>query len=87
MPAKSSEKATLSVGGGNFEDFETIWVQQTFGDSFDHFKFTCAERVGGSQFKPGQKCSVKLAGQDAIIDGLILTRQVPVLFSACSAVP
>jgi prophage tail gpP-like protein len=76
MPVKSSEKATLSVGGDNFEDFETIWVQSTWGDTFDQFKFTCAERVGGKQFKPGDKCSVKLAGQDAIMDGLILTRQV-----------
>jgi prophage tail gpP-like protein len=76
MPAKSSEKATLSVGGGNFEDFETIWVQQTWGDTYHQFKFTCAEREGGVQFKPGDKCTVKLAGQDAIVDGIILTRQV-----------
>jgi prophage tail gpP-like protein len=76
MPAKSSEKVTLSVGGGNFEDFETVWVQSTWGDTFDQFKFTCAERVGGQQFKPGDKCSVKLAGQDAIVDGIILSRQV-----------
>jgi prophage tail gpP-like protein len=76
MPAKSSEKVTLSVDGDNFEDFETVWVQQTSGDTFHQFKFTCAERVGGKQFKPGAKCKVNLAGQVAIADGIILSRQV-----------
>jgi prophage tail gpP-like protein len=76
-PTKAqSEKATLSVGGQQFEDFETIWVQQTLGDTYHQFKFTCAERKGADQFKPGQKCSVKLANQDAIKDGIILSRQV-----------
>ncbi len=76
MPAKSSEKVELSVDGQNFTDFETVWYQSTWGDTYDHFKFTCAERVGGQQFRPGAKCSIKLAGQDAIIDGIILGRQV-----------
>jgi prophage tail gpP-like protein len=76
MPAKSSETVQLSVDGGNFTDFESVWIQSTWGDSYDQFKFTCAERVGGKQFIPGQKCSIKLAGKDAISDGIILSRQI-----------
>jgi prophage tail gpP-like protein len=78
MAVKTSEKATLSVGGGNFEDWESVWVQHTWGDAYSLFQFTCAERDTAQvaqQFKPMDDCTVTLAGQKAI-EGYILTRQV-----------
>ena len=79
MQAKSSEKAVLSVGGsGNFEDWESVWVQHTWGDDHSLFRFTCAERDTAQvsqRFKPGDDCTITLAGQKAL-EGYILTRQV-----------
>src|SRR5215471_15888114 len=82
-PPNNREKATLIVGGGQFEDFTSIWIQDTWGDAFSQFRFTCAERdapgstatLSSSQFAPGEKCTILLAGQLAIT-GIILKRQV-----------
>ncbi|PWT74310.1 MAG: hypothetical protein C5B60_06870 [Chloroflexi bacterium] len=79
------ERVTLIVGGGEFKDWTSIWVQDTWGDAFSQFKFTCAEREGAEagawqpltseRFQPGEKCTILLAGELAIT-GIILKRQV-----------
>lgn len=73
--AEQDEKATLIVGGSKFEDWESVWVQKTWGDSFHQFRFTCAERdEAPKQLKPEDECEIELAGELAIT-GMILTRQ------------
>lgn len=73
--AEQDEKATLIVGGSKFEDWESVWVQKTWGDSYHQFRFTCAERDASSQqLKPEDECAIELAGELAIT-GMILTRQ------------
>jgi prophage tail gpP-like protein len=86
MP-KPQETAILIVNGQEFGDWESVWVQQRWADSFTYFRFTAAERdpiftKQGSfplwtklQFKPGDTCTVVLAGQVAVT-GFIETRQV-----------
>lgn len=87
MP-KPQEIAVLDVNGRTFEDWETVWVQQRWADSSTVFRFTAAERdpiinarggpfplIAKLQFKPGDKCTVTLAGQLAVT-GYIETRQV-----------
>lgn len=82
MLYQARERAKLTVGGREFEDWTSIFVQRTWGDPYDQFKFTCAERDGATasevqssgQFKPGDSCRIELAGQLAIT-GLIVTRQ------------
>lgn len=81
-PVKTSERARLTVKGQQFEDWTSVWVQRTWGNAYDQFKFTCAERDGATsnqvqasaQFKPGDDCRVELAGQLAIT-GQIVSRQ------------
>lgn len=76
------ERARLTVGGNQFEDWTSIWVQRTWGNSYDQFKFTCAERDGATasqvnasaQFKPGDECQIELAGKLAL-KGIIVSRQ------------
>jgi prophage tail gpP-like protein len=76
MPAKSSERARLTVKGQQFEDFESVWVQHTFGDAYSQFKFEFTERASKeAQFSPDDEAQVQLAGELAI-SGRILTRQV-----------
>ncbi|KYK50050.1 hypothetical protein A1D31_22320 [Bradyrhizobium liaoningense] len=86
MP-KPQEIAVLNVNGRTFEDWESVWVQERWADSSTVFRFTAAERdpifsksgvfplIGKLQFKPGDKCTVTLAGQLAVT-GYIETRQV-----------
>jgi prophage tail gpP-like protein len=87
MP-KPQEVAVLDVNGKTFEDWESVWVQQRWADSFTYFRFTAAERdpiinrkggpfplIAKLQFKPGDKCTITLAGQLAVT-GYIETRQV-----------
>lgn len=91
-PAVAGPKdiAQLWVNDKFFEDWESIWVQLIYNDSFSYFRFTAAERdpiffkpgqpnyfplSKNLQFKPGDKCVIKLAGQVAI-SGYIETRQV-----------
>jgi prophage tail gpP-like protein len=78
----NKERANLIVGGEQFADWTSIWVQRTWGNAYDQFKFSCAERDGAtpgqvsssSKFKPGDECTITLAGQHAI-SGYIITRQ------------
>ena len=74
------EVAQLIVNDQKFEDWETVWVQHRWHDGWPLFRFTAAENSKmpvswtGLQFKPGDVCTIKLGGVQAI-DGIILTRQ------------
>jgi prophage tail gpP-like protein len=87
MP-KPTEIATLIVNGQKFEDWDFVMVRRNWGDPFAYFQFSAAERdptvIKPSnkiadwtklQFKPGDRCTVLLAGQLAIT-GFIEIRQV-----------
>ena len=85
MPVPS-EIATLVVNGIRFEDWESVMVRRNWGDAFHYFQFTAAERDPiffntvfpdwtKLQFKPGDHCSIYLAGELAIT-GFIEQRQV-----------
>jgi len=82
--------AQLWVNDKVFEDWESVWVQVQYLASFSYFRFTAAERdpiffkpglpnyfplSSQLQFKPGDKCKIKLAGQQ-VIEGLIYARSV-----------
>jgi prophage tail gpP-like protein len=82
-----SEVATLIVNGIRFEDWESVLVRRNWGDAFAYFQFTAAERDPifnnpnvfpdwtKLQFKPGDHCTIYLAGELAIT-GFIEVRQV-----------
>jgi len=74
--AEDDERATLIVGGKKFEDWETVWVQHTWGDPYSQFRFTAAERAGEAvlQIMPEESCVIELAGELAIT-GIVVTRQ------------
>jgi prophage tail gpP-like protein len=86
MP-KPAETAVLTVAGAQFQDWQSVWVQKSWGDGFTYFRFTAAERdpiffgkntfplASKLQFKPGDKCTITLAGTQ-VVDGFIETRQV-----------
>ena len=74
---RRDEKATLIVGGGKFEDWESVWVQQDLGRFLPSIQVHLRRaRCGAGQQldKPEDECSIELAGQLAIT-GMILTRQ------------
>lgn len=83
-----TEIAELWVNCLKFDDWESVWVQKRWADSFSYFRFTAAERdtlittMQGPvpawtklQFKPDDACEIKLAGELAIT-GYIEERQV-----------
>lgn len=76
-----AEVAILRVRGVDFKDWESVWIQDRWGEPWASFRFTCAEREPiprvwtDLQFKPGDTCQIILAGQPAI-NGVILERQV-----------
>jgi prophage tail gpP-like protein len=84
---KPQELAVLTVNGVKFDDWESVTVQKRYGDPFTWFRFTAAERdpeVARKnefplwhrlQFKPGDACTVELAGIEAV-NGWIEVRQV-----------
>jgi prophage tail gpP-like protein len=86
----SQEQATLIVGGTNFKDWESVFVQLRWGDPFAYFRFTSVERDAPSsnaapvtttqwyqdpQFMPGTPCEINLGGVP-VIKGYIEVRQV-----------
>ena len=79
--AKPEEVATLVVNGQEFSDWETVWIQDKWEDTFPEFRFTCAERDPipdvwtKLQFKPRDQCQI-LLGRVLAITGIIATRQV-----------
>lgn len=80
-----SEVATLLVNNLRFEDWDTIWIQETWGDWFAQFRFTCADAVNVPftapsrawqllQFKPNDRCKIFLGGEQ-VMYGVIQSRQ------------
>jgi prophage tail gpP-like protein len=75
--------AVLKVGAGEFQDWETVFVQIRWGDPFDYARFTAAERKDDTnvthwqsyQIKPCDNVEVFLAGQRAF-QGVVVERQV-----------
>jgi hypothetical protein len=43
MPNRE-EVATIIVNGRRFEDWESVWVQHRWTETYPLFRFTCAER-------------------------------------------
>ena len=86
MP-KPQEIAVLVVNGLRFDDWDFVMVRRNWGDAFAYFQFSAAERdpifnVPNTfpnwlklQWKPGDQCSIYLAGELAIT-GFIEVRQV-----------
>lgn len=79
---KATEKAILIINGQNFEDWETVSVRhELHGAPPFTCRFTCSEEVpisknfGKMQIKPGDTCTVTLAGILAF-SGSVATRQV-----------
>src|SRR6516164_3472300 len=84
MPFPSSEIAILNVGGMQYRDWESVsvrWAMSTKESPPYTFRFTCSEAIpipptfAGMQIRPGDSCSVTLAGNLAIT-GFVTTRQV-----------
>jgi prophage tail gpP-like protein len=88
-PAPASNRpdqiATLNVAGIKFEDWESVWIQKGWMQPYHLFRFTAAERdpafrvpgvpsISKMQFRPGNGCTILLAGQLAIT-GIIETRE------------
>jgi prophage tail gpP-like protein len=85
----SKEQATLIVGGVDFRDWESVFVQMRWLDPFHYFKFTSVERDAPTnfslptaqswflspQFMPGTPCQIMLGGVP-VIKGYLEIRQV-----------
>lgn len=81
MP-KREETAELIVNGTIYREWESVMVKRTMRDKPPYwFRFTCSEGlpIGANwtvlRIRPGDACTVKLAGQLAIT-GTVTTRQV-----------
>lgn len=79
---KSTETAVLIVNGRKYSEWETIMVHHALREAPPYIvRFTCSEGVPLSknllvmQIKPGDECTVTLAGQLAF-KGKVETRQV-----------
>lgn len=77
-----NELAILTVNGQNYQEWETVMVRHALRDRPPyHCRFTCSEGLPISknfavmQIKPGDLCTVTLAGQPAF-KGKVETRQV-----------
>lgn len=77
-----TEVAEIRVDGQRYRDWLSVEVVWATGDPFCRFRFTCSEGVpllkNWSEFRirPGQFVDIFLAGQPAIINAMVLTRQV-----------
>jgi prophage tail gpP-like protein len=69
------EIAKLSVGGSDFQYFESVMVQLHFSESANYFRFTAVEMPGVEGIKIQSDCTVTLGGEQAV-KGLITVRQV-----------
>lgn len=77
-----NEVAILTVNGVDYRDWETIMVRHALRDvPAYHCRFTCSEilpianNFSVMQIRPGDRCTVTLAGQPAF-SGRVETRQV-----------
>lgn len=79
---KVEEIAVLTVNGRDYKEWETVSVRHAMRDSPPYVcRFTCSEGLpiaknfGLLQIKPGDECTVTLAGFPAFT-GTVMTRQV-----------
>jgi prophage tail gpP-like protein len=78
---KPSEIATLLVNGQEYKDWETIWAQERWNESFSFFRFTTAEREPipnvweDLPVAPCDGCQILFGGEPAI-KGYVTQRQV-----------
>jgi len=76
------EIAEIRTKVGNFKDWESVWVQHRWADGWALFRFTAAEfspmpiTWSGLKFLPGDTVDIYLGGQPALLNGLIVDRQV-----------
>jgi prophage tail gpP-like protein len=81
MPFKAQEVAEVTIKGKRFRDWESVIVRMEEGSVPNSFKLTVSEGAplaktfAEQQIKPGDHCTVKLAGELAIT-GYVETRQV-----------
>jgi prophage tail gpP-like protein len=81
MTWPASEVAVLRVNGQEYTEWESVWIQERWNESFSFFKFTANEgRVmvtdwHSDQFAPGNDVDITLGGQPVITGGTIITRQ------------
>src|ERR1700758_5332558 len=81
MAWPASEVAKLTVRGIDYQDWESVWVQERWTESFSYFKFTANEgrKLPSSwenlQFVPGDDCTITLGGIP-VISGTIISRQM-----------
>jgi prophage tail gpP-like protein len=75
------EVATVVVNNLQFNQWESVWIQQRWAEAFPLFRFTSADIVDVPpkdwqtlQFKPRDECAIYLGGLLAIA-GFITTRQ------------
>ena len=75
-----TDVATIEINGQRYEDWETVTVQQRYGEDSHVFDFTCTDKLPGANItaiqvlKPGDLCTVLLGGQLAVT-GEIIVRQ------------
>jgi prophage tail gpP-like protein len=83
MAFNQQEIAKLIVNGREYTRWESIWVQERWAEPFSYFRFVAEEgkilptNWNDLQYKPGDRCSIQLGGQQ-IIEGTIITRQTAV---------
>jgi prophage tail gpP-like protein len=76
------EIAEITSGGIKFSNWETVWIQERWGDSALLFRFTCSEfspmpvAWTALKFLPGDFVDITLGGQKEVTNGLITDRQV-----------
>ena len=81
MAFKPSEVAEILVGGRVFRDWESVIVHLAEGEAANTARFTVSEgmplagEMAAVRIKPGEHCTIKLAGETAIT-GYVETRQV-----------
>ncbi len=78
----AATRAIITVNGVDYKDWESVYVRCEVNAPYDYFRFSSAERDPIPQadwtkwqIKPGDACTVSLAGQQ-VIDGYVESRQV-----------
>jgi prophage tail gpP-like protein len=82
IDAPNAELAVLKIGGNEFKDWESVWVQTRWMHAWDYCRFAATERRGDSvvdwtfnQIRPCDQVMVQLAGQ-LVMSGTVTERQV-----------
>ena len=81
IPPREDIGNSLVVNGRTYADWESVWIQERWTESFSFFKFTANEahvlptNWQNLQFKPGDDCTITLGGTP-VINGTIITRQM-----------